>query len=459
MGDRRVSKRNIKGTSRFLATVRAASDCEAVPVPPVLAGPPTSGHGDPTLGPQADIENCNFMESDHRTDIGVQDTDSISCPQAGQEQTVGAPVVQGDNDEFESAFREKERELEELRRENEQWDRQEAERQSQLKLAQLDKMIREEREKLNRRSAQPSTPYTAIRQAPSYNQPFQPEEIRYSTAVDRCGETSRTASSPQFKTLYRNLPNLKQFADFKREGRYIKLKIERFEELCEQENVPTDQERYKLLGALLTCEDEENYKNKFAPSCRNYQTLKEFLVGEEGQTSCVLLPRDEKHSVASRDLEDEVGKWMAEMKDVDILRKFVTIHLAPPQLKKKIREKSQLCSKEFNRAVRGLCDAVGHEMRVNARNVSYTNRQAAINRYPNRQQIQAQWPRPATNGYRNSTSGYLCHKHRTFGATARFCAESNRCVMRDDIMPYQPSTPHQQSRSYQPKNLNPNFPQ
>ena len=43
MGDRRVSKRNIKGTSRFLATVRAASDCEAVPVPPVLAGPPTSG--------------------------------------------------------------------------------------------------------------------------------------------------------------------------------------------------------------------------------------------------------------------------------------------------------------------------------------------------------------------------------------------------------------------------------
>ena len=42
MSDRRVSKRNIKGTSRCLATIRVASDFEAVPVPPVLAGPPTS---------------------------------------------------------------------------------------------------------------------------------------------------------------------------------------------------------------------------------------------------------------------------------------------------------------------------------------------------------------------------------------------------------------------------------
>ena len=40
MSERRVSKRNIKGTSR---SIRVASDFEAVPVPPVLSGPPTSG--------------------------------------------------------------------------------------------------------------------------------------------------------------------------------------------------------------------------------------------------------------------------------------------------------------------------------------------------------------------------------------------------------------------------------
>ena len=76
--------------------------------------------------------------------------------------------------------------------------------------------------------------------------------------------------------------------------------------------------------------------------------------------SCVLRHRDEKYSVANRELEDERGNWMAELKDVDILRKFVTIYLAPPQLKNKIREKSQLSSKEFEKAVRGLCDTVGH---------------------------------------------------------------------------------------------------
>ena len=44
MSEKRVSKRNKeKGTSRSLATIRVVSDSKAVPVLPVLPGPP-SGH-------------------------------------------------------------------------------------------------------------------------------------------------------------------------------------------------------------------------------------------------------------------------------------------------------------------------------------------------------------------------------------------------------------------------------
>ena len=386
--------------------------------PHEVPGTSRGRHGDPTLGPQADIEHCNLLESDYRADIRVQDTDSISCQHASQEQTVGVPVDQGGHDKYDSTFREMERELEELKQANEQLDRQEAKRQSQQKLAQLDRMIQEEQEKLNRRSTQLNTPYPTISQAPltlkhqdspsyptgssaglrenprpqfscpNYNHPTQSEGSKYSATVERCGETPQTVSSPQFNTLYRNLPNLKQFADFKREGEYIKLKMERFDELCDRENILTDQERYKLLGALLMFEDEENYKNKFVPASRNYQTLKEFLLGEEGRVSCVLRPRDERYSVSSRELEDERGKWMAELKDVDILRKFVTIHLAPTQLKNKIREKSHLSGKEFGKAVRGLCDTVSHETRVNAKHINYTNRRPAMNWNPNSQMYQ-----------------------------------------------------------------------
>ena len=54
MSERRVSKRCIeKGTSRCLATIRVASDSEAVLVPPVLPGPPSG---------QMPLQNCKLIK-------------------------------------------------------------------------------------------------------------------------------------------------------------------------------------------------------------------------------------------------------------------------------------------------------------------------------------------------------------------------------------------------------------
>ena len=49
--------------------------------------------------------------------------------------------------------------------------------------------------------------------------------------------------------------------------------------------------------------------------------------------------------------------------------------------------------------------------------------------------IRAQQPRPANNGYGNHLERYHCYTHRKFRKRAYFCAEPDRCVMRDQIMP------------------------
>ena len=431
-----------------------------------------------------------------------------------QEQTVRAPVDLGSDDRDDNAYREREYELEQLRRARKKVDEQDAERQAyrtkerqleeirraikeadrqdaecwrRKKFEDIERLIQEEQEQFLKKREQLSTSHPTISQvasplnhqgsvfyptgsnAPSsenrptmeqssinvrstvsnvgsqsYSQPFQLEETRYSTNVERSGETLRTTPRRQSNVLYKNLLNLDQLRDLKQEREFIALKIERFEEYCDTDGIHSDEQRFQLLDKLMALEAVTNYRNKFLPTRRNYQTMKSFLIGEQGRLSCVLQHREERYSVSSSELDAEVGTWMAQLKEEDVLRKFVTIHLAPNQLKGKIREKLRLSTPEFDKAVRGLCDTIDHERKVKERNVSYTNRQPARNP-PGR----GQQSRQTNNGYSNHRTGVKCHKHLRFGKTAHYCLDTDRCVMHDQIMPKneQTQTPRSERES------------
>ena len=529
MSDRRVSKRIIKGTSRCLATIRVASDSEAVPVPPVLAGPPTSGHGDPvnTLGSNASVEHNNNMESgvsiglgtnklSHGVDTVVQRADSDSYDHAA-DPPIGTSghvrdsysIVEQELERTRQERLERQRlenemasEIERARQEQEQLERhnleiektrelekawQEAEKlASQQRLAKMEQELQEVRERVSRLKAQQNSPFhpttshasislkpnnsslhPTVRHIPSERRPLgqsvregsrpridnpnsnrllQSEEDIFGTTAKGCGETPRTASIQLSHVLNQNNPLLKHIGigELKREEEFITLKLEFFEDLCLERNVQTDQDRYKLLDKFVAWGDKQDYRNKFDRDHQNYHTLKEYLIGGEGRLSHVLFHRSEKHSVSGQELNVEIGKYMAEFRDVAILKKFVTIHLAPPRLRGKIREKLHLDVKKFDIAIRTIIDTASQETRTRAMNVNYTSQGAATNRNPIRP-IQTHQHRPPINNYRNSNQGFLCHRHLNFGDRAYYCADPERCSMRHMIMGYPSKNGHPNS--------------
>ena len=381
-------------------------------------------------------------EVGQKVSIRVQDSESTCSPVKRQEQTVRAPVDLGGDDMSDRAYRMKERQLEEIRKASREADRQDAERLRRQKFAYLEKQIQEEQDQLLKKREQLNISYATFSQtasplnhqdsalyptgsnapssenrptmeqsignvkstvpnvgSPSYSQPFHQEETRYSSNVERGGVTPQLAPRRQPSSLCKNLPSLDQLRNLKREGDFIALKIERFEEYCDMDGIHSDEQRYQLLDKLMTFEAVTNYRNKYPLERRNYQTMKKFLIGAENRLSCVLQHREERDTISSSELDADVGTWMAQLKDEEVLRKFVTIHLAPNQLKGKIREKLRLSTPEFDKAVRGLCDTIDHERKVKERNVSYTNRQPARNP-PGR----GQQSRQTNNGYSNHRS-------------------------------------------------------
>jgi len=191
--------------------------------------------------------------------------------------------------------------------------------------------------------------------SPSYNCHFQPEEGR---STEEYGETPHVAPIQFSQILNQNDPFLKHIGigELKREEEFIALKLESFEDLCLERNVQSDQDRYKLLDKFVAWGDKQDYRNRYDRDHQNYYTLKENLIGGEGRLNHVLLHRAEKHLASGQELNVEIGKYMAEFRDVAILKKFVTIHLAPPRLKGKIREKLHLDIKKFDLAVRTIMD-------------------------------------------------------------------------------------------------------
>ena len=275
---------------------------------------------------------------------------------------------------------------------------------------------------------------------------FQPEVSRFGTSAQGYGETPPAAPIPLSQILHQNDPLLKHIGigELRREEEFIALKLEFFEDFCLERRVESDHDRYKLLDKLVAWGDKQDYRNRFDRNNQNYLTLKKFLIGGEGRLSHVLFQRAEKHSVSGQELDVEIGKFMAELRDVATLKKFVTIHLAPPRLRGKIREKLHLDVKKFDLAVRTIVDTSNQDTKTRAMNVNYTNQGAATNRN-NTRPNQIHPNRPPINNYRNPNQGFLCHKHLNFGERAHYCADTERCSMRHMVIGYHPKNGHPNS--------------
>jgi len=206
--------------------------------------------------------------------------------------------------------------------------------------------------------------------SPIYCQP-QPEDSRYNGTACTFGGTPRTTSSQLHQLMRRDSELMNQIGYIKRDTDQLKLKLQHFEKIADEYNIQSDQDLYRLLETLVTWKERESFTQRYRTEERNYRTLKEFLMSGQERVSNILLPRTERGAMSSRELDDQISHWLAEFRSEGVLEKFVTIHLAPPHLKNRLREKLHLCESDFRNAWKVMLDTDEQEAKARARNVNY----------------------------------------------------------------------------------------
>ena len=84
--------------------------------------------------------------------------------------------------------------------------------------------------------------------------------------------------------------------------------------------------------------DTQTFRNKYKAESRDYQSLKKFLIGGEGLLNHVFTTVQLSNSITHTELDHEVTMVVAELRNPEILRKFVTMYLAPAHLQKEIKK-------------------------------------------------------------------------------------------------------------------------
>lgn len=324
-------------------------------------------------------------EVGQKVSIRVQDSESTCSPVKRQEQTVRAPVDLGGDDMSDRAYRMKERQLEEIRKASREADRQDAERLRRQKFAYLEKQIQEEQDQLLKKREQLNISYATFSQTAS---PLNHQD----SALYPTG--SNAPSSENRPTMEQSIVNVKS-------------------------TVPN-------VGSPSYSQPFHQEETRYSSNVERGGVTPQLAPRRQHSSLCKNLPSLDQLRTWYADVET----WMAQLKDEEVLRKFVTIHLAPNQLKAEMREKLRLNATEFDKAVTGLCNTLDHERRTKARNISYSNRQSAMNPPGGGQQS-----RPTNNGCSNRRRGFKCHVHKRFGRKAWYCSDPDRCVMENEIMP------------------------
>ena len=102
-----------------------------------------------------------------------------------------------------------------------------------------------------------------------------------------------------------------------------------------------------------------------------YESSKEFLLTKDGHFGKVFRPKLKWTTVSNLTLDIEVKKWENELKKSSSLTKFLYLHLAPRELKNKIRRKLCLDLESFNTSCKNLCDVQQQHGKVVANNFNH----------------------------------------------------------------------------------------
>ena len=438
---------------------------------------PCGRYGDPdtALDREASADRDGVMESDLdsglvNVDTGVKKTVNSSEGQSvrpSQGQEAGAQSELHDRVRDEALMREKEFERRRFMHEQEQrdwqvselykkWEIEKLERtkagvEAELKLNQLNEELSKLKSQLSQKnnaipnqaplmaSTQNSPSYPPVDQHPLtqnklsdprphlVSPPYNPRiQVEAYSATGGFGDTPRTTSS-QLTAVLNNFKTVSEqvgLKDLKREEDFIELRLQKFDDFCSLRDIQSEADRYKLLESLVCLRDTQTFKDKYEAESRDYQNLKKFLIGGEGRLNHVFTTVQLSHSITHTELDHEVTRFVAELRDPDILRKFVTVYLAPPQLQKEIKKKLHLKSDQFGIAVARVCDLAAQERKASAMNVNYTN-----HRNPPRQ------TRDGRTKPRRNEPNYVCQKHEIFGPEAWYCGDKDYCSMRDQCKP------------------------
>ena len=200
-------------------------------------------------------------------------------------------------------------------------------------------------------------------------------QVEAYSATGGFGYTPRTTTS-QLTAIFNHQKTFSEqvgLKDLKREEDFIELRLQKFDEFCSLQDIQSESDRYKLLESLVCLRDTQTFRDKYEAESRDYQGLKKFLIGGEGRLNHVFTAVQLSHSITYTELDREVTRVVAELRNPDILRKFVTIHLAPAQLQKEIKNNLHLKGDKFDIAVARICDRAAQKRKASAMNNNYTN--------------------------------------------------------------------------------------
>ena len=118
--------------------------------------------------------------------------------------------------------------------------------------------------------------------------------------------------------------------------------------------------------------DMSDYNLCTAPKDRKFGSLRKYLLENDGVLPHILLPKKEFKSVSGYDLNTEVSRCLLDLKNEEVLQKFLYLHLLPNHLKNRVSSSLSLGLADFKRYVMHICDMDLRQTRDEEKNVSYS---------------------------------------------------------------------------------------
>ena len=149
---------------------------------------------------------------------------------------------------------------------------------------------------------------------------------------------------------------LEWLKSFKFDIDVVKVQFLYFEERLTDHGIIENAEKYWVLREFWPKEEMSDYILCAAPKDRKFKKLRKYLIEKDGVLPQVLIPKKQFDSVNGYDLNNEVSKWLLDLKNNEILLKILYLHLIPNHLKNRMSSCLSLGLADFKRCVMNICD-------------------------------------------------------------------------------------------------------